>query len=109
MAECDSRSDAEPRAGHGSLARAGLVRRPKLHGLAGLAIRIADQLGIQNVEMEARAQYEQAIREGRYVLRVSAAQEQKPEVVEILKRHGAHGISYFSKYTIEEIVPHRQS
>jgi hypothetical protein len=78
-------------------------------GLAGLAIRIADQLGIQNVEMEAKAQYEQAIRDGRYVLRVSATQEQKSEVVEILKRHGAHGISYFSKYTIEAIVPHRQS
>jgi hypothetical protein len=78
-------------------------------GLAGLAIRIADQLGIQNVEMEAKERYEQAMRDGQYVLRVTApSDEQKSRVVEILKRHGAHGISYFNQFTIERIVPHRQ-
>ena len=79
-------------------------------GLAGLAIRIADQLGIEDPEMEAKARYEQAMRDGQYVLRVPApSDERKSRVVEILQRHGAHGVSYFSKFTIERIVPHRQS
>ncbi|MBW8769346.1 MAG: hypothetical protein JF589_06315 [Gemmatimonadetes bacterium] len=78
-------------------------------GLANLAIRIADQLGIKNTEMEAKARYEEAMRAGGYVLRVSApTDEQKSQVVEALQRHGAHGISYFSKFTIERIVPHNQ-
>jgi hypothetical protein len=79
-------------------------------GLAHLAIRIADQLGIRNTEMEAKARYEQAMRDGEYVLRVPAPSDDfKSRVVDVLKRHGAHGISYFSKFTIERIVPHRQS
>lgn len=79
-------------------------------GLAGLAIRIADQLGIQNPEMETKAKYEQAMRDGRYVLRVPApTDEHKARVVEVLNRHGAHGVGYFTRFTIERIVPHRQA
>ena len=78
-------------------------------GLAGLAIRVADQLGIQNVEMEAKARYERAMRDGRYVLRIPApSEDEKSRVVEILQRHGAHTVSYFSKFSIVEMAPHRQ-
>lgn len=79
-------------------------------GLSGLAIRIADRLGIQDPEMEAKERYEQAMRDGGYVLRIPAASDdRKDRIAEILTRHGAHGVSYFSRFTIERIVPYRQA
>jgi hypothetical protein len=78
--------------------------------LANLAIRIADQLGIANIEMETKARYEQAMRAGAFVVRVPAdTDEQKSQVVDVLRRHRAHGISHFGKFTIERIEPHKKA
>ncbi len=75
-------------------------------GLAGLATRIADTLGIQNVEMEMKAHYEQAMRDGRYVVRVEApSDDRKARAAGILQEHGGHAISYHGRYTIEGMVP----
>jgi hypothetical protein len=74
------------------------------------AIRIADQLGIANIEMETKARYEQAMRAGAFVVRVPAdTDEQKSQVVDVLRRHRAHGISHFGKFTIERIEPHKKA
>ena len=45
-------------------------------GLAGLAIRIAERLGIEDEEMASKDQYEQAMRDGRFVLRVATPTEE---------------------------------
>lgn len=75
-------------------------------GLAGLAIRIADRLGIQDEEMEAKAHYEQAMRDGHFVLRVAApTEERKARAAQILQDHGAHSVKFLGRFSIEGLVP----
>jgi hypothetical protein len=74
-------------------------------GVAGFALRIAEKLGLQNQELEFKDHYEQAMRSGRFVIRVAApSEERKDRATEILKRHGAHSVAYFGKYTIQGLV-----
>jgi hypothetical protein len=77
-------------------------------GLASLAVRIAERLGIQDDEMEFKAHYEQALRDGRFVVMVSAATEARKErATELLREHGAHAVSFHGRFTIEGLVPPR--
>ena len=75
-------------------------------GIAGLAIRLAEKFGLQNEELEFKNHYEEAMRSGRYVIRVSApSEERKERATEILKQHDAHSVAYYGKYTIQKLVP----
>ena len=74
-------------------------------GFTGLALRIAEKLGLQDEELEFKDHYEEAMRSGRFVIRVSApSEERKDRATEILKQHGAHSVAYFGKYTIQGLV-----
>ena len=78
-------------------------------GLAALAVRIAERLGVQDEEMEFKAHYEQALRDGRYVVMVKApTEERKTRATDVLRTHGAHSVSFHGRFTIEGIVPPRQ-
>lgn len=75
-------------------------------GLAHIAIRIAERLGVENIEMERKERYEQAMREGHYVILVATAtEERKDRAAEILAKHNAHTVSFYARFTIEDIVP----
>jgi hypothetical protein len=75
-------------------------------GLANLAIRIAERLGISDDEMEWKARYEQALRDGRVVLFVEAASElRKDRAAQILREHGAHSVNFMGRFSRTEIVP----
>lgn len=75
-------------------------------GLAGLALRIADRLGIQDEEMEYKAHYAQAMRDGHFVLRVAApTEERKARAAQILQERGAHSVSFLGRFSIEGLVP----
>ncbi len=75
-------------------------------GLAGVAIRIAEALGIENVEMEVKTRYEEALRDGHYVVLIAAATEERKErASEILERHDAHTVTFHGRFTIENIAP----
>lgn len=75
-------------------------------GITGLAIRVAEKLGLQNEELEFKDHYEEAMRSGRFVIRVAApSEERKDRATEILKQHGAHSVAYYGKYTIQKLVP----
>jgi len=77
-------------------------------GLAGLAIRIADKIGIENIEMERKTKYENAMRDGKFVVGVLApSEERKKLATQILRDNGAHTANYFNKYTIEGLIPPR--
>ncbi len=79
---------------------------PGRTGLAGIAIRIAEALGIENVEMEVKSRYEQAMRDGHYVVLVAApTEERKERASEILAQHDAHTVTFHGRFTIEDIVP----
>ena len=75
-------------------------------GLAGLGARIATALGVQDDEMEFKAHYEQAMRDGRFVLLVEApTDDRKARATELMRAAGAHSVSFHGRFTIEGIVP----
>jgi hypothetical protein len=75
-------------------------------GLANLAIRIAERLGIADDEMEVKAHYEQALRDGRFVLFVEAPTDaRKDRAAQILREHGAHSVNYMGRFAREGLVP----
>jgi hypothetical protein len=73
-------------------------------GFQAMAIRFNEALGLQNEESEAKARYEQAMRDGRFVVAVLApTPERKQCALEILSSHGAHDAVYFGRFTIETL------
>lgn len=77
-------------------------------GLSRLAIRIAESLGVENTEMEYKSHYEEAMRDGRFVLRVAApTDDRKQRATRVLQEHGAHAISYQGLFAIERLSPRR--
>jgi hypothetical protein len=75
-------------------------------GLANLAIRIAERLGVADDEMETKASYEAALREGHFLLLVAAATDARKErAAQLLREHGAHSVNYMGRFTREEIFP----
>jgi hypothetical protein len=77
-------------------------------GLADLAIRVAEALGVRNDEMKVKARYEAALRENQFVIGVLApTEERKRLATRMLREHGAHDVNYMSRFTIERLVPPR--
>jgi hypothetical protein len=75
-------------------------------GLAGMAMRINEALGLVNNEAEAKQRYEQAMRDGHYVVAVLApTDERKEQALNILSSHSAHDIGYFGRLSIETHKP----
>jgi hypothetical protein len=75
-------------------------------GLTGLAMRIAGSLGLENEETETKDHYEQAVRDGRYLVRVAApTDERKAVAMRILNEYGARDASYMGRFTIERLAP----
>lgn len=75
-------------------------------GLAGLAIRIAERIGVDNIEMEFKSSYEQAMRDGQFVVLVAAATaERKDRAMQLLTEHGAHTVTFHGRYSIEGDLP----
>ena len=75
-------------------------------GLANLAIRIADRLGIADDEMELKALYEQALRDGHVLLAVEAPTEARREqATRILREHGAHSVNFLGRFATTEFAP----
>ena len=90
----------------GAEAATALEARTGRTGLAGLAIRIAERLGIENDEMMVKQRFEQALRDGRYLVFVdSADQERKERASAILHAHGAHHVGFLGRFTMEKMFP----
>ena len=71
-------------------------------GLADLAIRIGQGLGMALEETEVKDRYEQALRDGRVVVSVPAPDDARKErAAGLLAEHGAHFINFLGKYSIE--------
>ena len=71
-------------------------------GLAGVAIRVAQKLGLEDDEMSLKSVYEQALRDGSFVVLVDAPTgERKERAAEVLRQHGAHSIHYLGRFLIE--------
>lgn len=75
-------------------------------GLANVAIRIAQRLGVANNEMEVKAAYEKALAEGRFVLAVDAPTDTRRDLAtSLLREHNAHAVAFLGRYSIEKLIP----
>jgi hypothetical protein len=75
-------------------------------GLADLAIRFAEFLGISDDEMETKELYEQAMRDGRFVFVIDApSEDRRNQAAKILREYGAHTVNYMGRLARTEIVP----
>jgi hypothetical protein len=75
-------------------------------GLANLAIRIAERIGIENDEMLVKERYERALREGEFVVAVLApTDERKALAAEVLRGHGGHFINFLGRRTMTALHP----
>jgi hypothetical protein len=74
-------------------------------GLIGQVLQVVDQFGAGGEELEARHQYEEALREGKCnVLVLAPTEERKRLAAEILRKHGGKFINFFGRLSIEQLA-----
>lgn len=88
----------------GQAAAAALEASTGRKGLSHLAIRIAERIGLANDEMRLKDRYEEALRDGRFVLLVPAVgDDEKTAAAQVLRDDGGHLINYLGRFTIERL------
>lgn len=86
----------------GQAAAEALEESPGRTGLTGALVRIAEHFGVADGEMEMKDRYEQALREGRFVVSVLAPTEERKDLTaRILRDNGANWINFLGRFTIE--------
>ena len=62
--------------------------------------------GIENDEMAVKERYEQALRDGHFVVAISApTEERKALAAKILQEHGGHFVNFLGRYTMVRMHP----
>jgi len=101
--------DSEIDVARGEAAADALAATTGRTGLADLAIRVAARLGASNDEMAMKERYEQALREGEFVVSVFAPTDERTDLAaQTLREHGGHFINRMGRFTIEPIHPERR-
>ena len=98
--------DSEVHVAAGQAAADALHARTGRMGVGNLMIRIAERLGVADDEMEVKARYEQALRDGHFLLLVEAPTEARKErATRILGAHGAHSVNYMGRFSRTALIP----
>ena len=96
--------DSEIEIIHGPTAADMLHENTGRTGLAHIAIRLAERIGVADEEMELKDRYEQALREGRFAISVLApTEDRKNTAAQILRDHGAHFVNFLGRFSIEAL------
>jgi len=75
-------------------------------GWADIAMRLTERVGLPNDEMLMKRQYEEALRDGHYVLSVLAlTDDRKDRAARIIADHGGHYINFLGRFSIQAMVP----
>ena len=75
-------------------------------GWADIAMRFTSRVGLPNDEMLMKRQYEDALRDGHYILLVFAAtDDRKDSAARIIAEHGGHYVNYLGRFSIQAMVP----
>ena len=97
--------ESEIRAAHGPTAAARLEASTGRTGLVDRLLRFAERIGMPNDEMAIKDRYEQALRDGQFVVLVLApSDERKARAGEVLSAKGGRFVNYFGQFTIEPIA-----
>lgn len=74
-------------------------------GLTDLAMRLAAALGMPDDETMVKEGYEQALRDGRFVVLVLAPTEERKQLAaRLLENDGGHFVNFLGRFTIEVLV-----
>ncbi len=75
-------------------------------GLLDAILRVTEALGVPHDETEVKHRYEQALRDGQFVVMVLAlTDDRKERAGQILREHGGHFINFLGRFAREEIAP----
>jgi hypothetical protein len=87
---------------HGAAASEKLRDNTGRSGLAHLAMRFAESIGMPNDETTIKNEYADGLRNGRLLVAVLAPTEERRRIAgRILEEHGGTNVRFFGQYTIE--------
>jgi hypothetical protein len=73
-------------------------------GLADLAMRLVASIGLPNDETKVKDVYEQALRDGKFVVLVAAPTEERKALAgQVLRAHGGQFINFMGRFLIEDM------
>lgn len=87
---------------HGATAADKLAEGTGRGGLANIAMRLASKIGLPNDEMAMRRRYEEAMRDGHFVVAVTTpTDDRKVLASQVIHDNGGTFIHYFGQRTFE--------
>jgi hypothetical protein len=87
---------------HGAAAAKKLHEETGRTGLANLAMRFVEAIGLPNDELALKTHYANALADGRFLISVSAPSETRQRIAaQLLREHGGEDVRFFSRYTIK--------
>jgi hypothetical protein len=87
---------------HGAVSADKLAESTGRGGLANIAMRLTSKIGLPNDEMAMRNRYEEAMRDGQFVVAVTTpTDERKVLASQVIHDHGGQFIHYFGQRTFE--------
>jgi hypothetical protein len=73
-------------------------------GMADLAMRIGEWVGVSNDEMDVKERYEQALRDGQFIVGALAPDDDRKRLAsEIIASNGGRFVHYFNRFSIERL------
>ena len=86
----------------GAAAAKTLCEETRRIGLANLAMRFVEAIGMPNGDLALKNHYADALAEGRFVVLVIAPSEERQRTAaQLLREHGGEDVRFFSRYTIK--------
>jgi hypothetical protein len=88
----------------GSAAAEALDATTGRRGLADFAMRLGEWVGVSNHEMMVKEGYEQALRDGEFIVAALAPDDERKRLAsEIIVSHGGRFVHYFNRFSIERL------
>lgn len=99
-------SESDIQITHGKAAADRLEASTGRSGLENVAVRIAERLSLADEEMITKDMYEEALRNGSFVVAVAAGSDDRKErASRVLLTNGGQTVKHLGRFTIEDIHP----
>ena len=74
-------------------------------GLMNIVLRLAERLGVADEEMELKARYEQALKDGHFVVSVPTPNDERERrAAHLLRAEGGRSVRFMGRFSIHGIV-----